>query len=219
MRGLLVLRGIVGSTSMLLFLISISYLPIGTTISLRYLSPVFAAIFAIILLKEKIVPVQWVFIIISFLGVLVLKGYDNRVSTTGLVLILLSAIFSGLVYIIVRKLGESDHPLVIVNYFMIIATIIGGMGSLFFWRQPSGNEWFLLISLGVFGFLGQLFMTKGLQLEEANRMAPLKYMEVVFVLILAFFFLGETYGLLSLLGIIMIISGLVLNLLVKKKQS
>ena len=99
---------------------------------------------------------------------------------------------------------------------MVIATIIGGIGSVFFWKEPEGIEWVLLGTLGIFGFLGQLFMTKGLQLEEANRMAPLKYMEVVFVLILAFTFLGESYSFISLIGILMIVSGLALNLKVKK---
>jgi drug/metabolite transporter (DMT)-like permease len=215
-RKLLITRGLVGSTSMILFLASIAYLPIGTAISIRYLSPIFAAILAVWLLKEKIKQVQWLYIFIAFCGVLILKGFDDRINAIGLTLIITSAVFSGMVYVIIRRLGTRDHPVVIVNYFMVIATITGGIGSLFTWKQPMGYEWIALLSLGIFGFLGQLFMTKGLQMEEANKMAPLKYMEVVFVLILAFFFLGETQNIFSLSGILLIVFGLLMNLKTKK---
>ena len=60
-KKLLVLRGLVGVTSMTLFFMSTKYLPIGTAVSLRYLGPIFAAVFAVFLLKETIKPMQWLF--------------------------------------------------------------------------------------------------------------------------------------------------------------
>ena len=41
---LLILRGLVGVTSMTLFFMSVKYLAIGTAVSLRYLAPIFVAI-------------------------------------------------------------------------------------------------------------------------------------------------------------------------------
>ncbi|GAL61682.1 permease of the drug/metabolite transporter (DMT) superfamily [Algibacter lectus] len=52
-KKLLILRGVVGVTSMSLFFMATKYLPIGSAVSLRYLAPIFAAIFAVFLLKEK----------------------------------------------------------------------------------------------------------------------------------------------------------------------
>ena len=51
---LLLLRSFVGFMSMSLFFMSLKYLSVGTSVTLRYLSPVFGAILAIYLLKEKI---------------------------------------------------------------------------------------------------------------------------------------------------------------------
>ena len=104
-RKLLVLRGLVGSTSMVLFFMALHYMPLGTAVGLRYIAPIFAAIFAILLLREKVKPVQWLFFVISFSGVLVLKGLDRNIPIIGMAFVIVASVFRGLVYIIIRKIG------------------------------------------------------------------------------------------------------------------
>lgn len=215
-RKLMVSRGIVGVTSMLLFFTAIEYMLIGSAVALRYISPIFATIFAILLLKERVRPVQWLFFLIAFAGVLVLKGFDGAIPLKGLIYIMLASLFSGLVYIIIRKIGNKEHPVVIVNYFMSIATIVGGVLSIFNWKTPSLLDTALLLSLGFFGYFGQLFMTKAFQLGETNVIAPLKYVEVIFAIIVGVGFLGETYTLWSFIGMMMIIGGMLLNIWYKR---
>jgi len=217
-RKLLITRGVFGTTSMLLFFMAVHYMPIGSAVALRYIAPIFAAIFAILILKENVRPVQWLFFIFSFIGVLVLKGFDSSIPLVGLVLVLMASIFSGLVYIIIRKIGQQEHPVVIVNYFMCIATVVGGVFSIFHWKTPNMVELLLLLSLGIFGFFGQLFMTKAFQIGETSVIAPIKYVEVVFAIIVGVGFLGETYSVWSFVGMAMIISGLLLNIWYKHKM-
>lgn len=217
-RKLLILRGLVGVTSMALFFMSTKYLPIGTAVSLRYMAPIFAAIFAVLLLKEHIKPLQWLFFSVAFAGVIVLKGFDAQLDGYGLILIFISAIFSGLVYVVISKIGKGDHPVVVVNYFMVISTIVGGVLSINNWINPIGIEWLLLFGLGVFGYFGQVFMTKAFQIASTNQVAPLKYLEVIFTVLFGVFIFSEVYSLWSLLGIAMIIIALILNALYKGKK-
>lgn len=216
-RKLLVVRGLVGVSSMGLFFASVSYLSIGNAVSLRYTSPIFAAILAVIFLKEKIFKMQWLYFFMAFMGVILIKGFENSINITGLLLILASAFFSGLVYVVITKIGTNDHPVVIVNYFMWISTILGGTLSIFNWKTPQGKEWLFLLSLGVFGYFGQLFMTKAYQLGSANKIVPLKYVEVIFTMLLSILWFGDSYPLLSVLGTLLVIVALVLNVLYKQK--
>jgi drug/metabolite transporter (DMT)-like permease len=218
-RILLILRGLCGVTSMTLFFMSLKYLPVGSAVSLRYIAPIFAAIFAVFILKEKIKMLQWLFFAIAFSGVLILKGFDSQVSNIGLFLVLGASVFSGLVFILINKIGKQDHPIVIVNYFMAIATVVGGVLSINNWVNPTGIEWFLLLGLGIFGFFGQLFMTKAFQIASTNQVAPIKYVEVIFTVLLGIFWFGEIYTLWSILGIFLIITGLILNVLYKQKST
>lgn len=215
---LLITRGLVGVTSMIFFFLALKYLPIGSAVSMRYIGPIFAAIFALFILKEHIKPIQWLFFGIAFSGVVVLKGFDPEISILGLLYILISAVFSGMVYVLLRKIGEKDHPVVVVNYFMIIATLVGGILSINSWVQPTGYEWLMLGSLGVFGYIGQLNMTKAFQYAEANIVAPMKYIEVIFTMLIGVLWFDDTYTLYSVLGIVLIITGLVLNVLVKNRK-
>lgn len=217
-HNLLILRGVVGVTSMTLFFISVKYLSVGTAVSLRYIAPIFAAIFAVLFLKEKIKSIQWIFFFMAFSGVLVLKGLDTSVDTYGLILVLIASVFSGLVYIIISKIGKREHPVVIVNYFMVVATITGGILSINNWVNPKGMEWLLLFGLGVFGYFGQVYMTKAFQIAKASQVAPLKYIEVIFTLSFGIFLFNEIYTFWSLLGIALIIGGLVLNIVYKEKK-
>ncbi|WP_076457232.1 DMT family transporter [Zobellia uliginosa] len=217
-KKLLVLRAIVGTSSMTLFFMSLKYLSAGTAVSLRYLAPIFSAIFAIYLLKEKIKPIQWLFFVISFLGVLTLKGLDSHLDNTGLALVFAAAILSGLVYIIISKIGKGDHPIVIVNYFMFTATVFGGILAIPTWNTPIGSDWLFFATLGVCGFIGQLYMTKAFQIASNNLVAPFKYLEVLFTGLIGFMWLGETYTQWSLLGILLIIAGLVMNVLYKARD-
>jgi drug/metabolite transporter (DMT)-like permease len=217
-RKLLILRGLVGVTSMTFFFMSTKYLPIGTAVSLRYMAPIFAAIFAVFLLKEHVKPLQWVFFSVAFAGVIVLKGFDAQLDGYGLILIFISAIFSGLVYVVISKIGKRDHPVVVVNYFMVISTIVGGVLSINNWITPVGIEWLLLFGLGMFGYFGQVFMTKAFQIASTNQVAPLKYLEVIFTVLFGVFIFSEVYTLWSLLGIAMIIIALILNALYKGRK-
>ncbi|WP_234418188.1 DMT family transporter [Aquimarina aquimarini] len=217
-KKLLIWRGLVGLTSMGLFFMSVNYLPIGSAVSLRYLSPIFATILAVFFLRERVKPIQWLFFLMAFGGVLMIKGFDPNIDSFGLLLILGSALFSGVVYVLINKIGRDDHPVVIVNYFMWISVIIGGVLSIFNWTTPVGVEYLLLLSLGVFGYFGQLFMTKAFQLQATNKVVSLKYIEVLFTMIFGVFWFGDIYPMLSILGTLLVITGLVLNIWYRNKK-
>lgn len=214
----LLLRGLAGVVSLTCFFQSLNYLPLGTAVSLRYIAPIFAAIFAAIFLKEKIKLIQWFLFLVAFTGVLIIKGFGAGVNSIGLILVIVSAIFLGLIFIVIRKIGDTENPVVIINYFMSIAFLFGGIMSINNWKNPNLLEWVLLLSLGIFGYAGQLYMTKAFQSYEANIIAPLKYLEVVFMIIIGAFWFGEIYNLWTLLGVFLILFGLIYNVYLKKNN-
>jgi drug/metabolite transporter (DMT)-like permease len=218
-KKLLFLRGVFGVISLTCFFQALDYLAVGTAVSLRYTSPIFAAIFALFFLKEKIKPIQWFLFAIAFVGVVIIRGFDGQVDSIGLLFVLLSAIFLGLIFVVIRKIGNTEHPLVIINYFMVMAFVFGGILSIKYWQSPANlTEWILLFSLGIFGYFGQLYMTKALQAQETNLVAPVKYLEAVFVIIIGAFWFKEIYTLWTLLGIFLIIFGLLVNIYLKQKR-
>ncbi|MGJ8743471.1 DMT family transporter [Polaribacter sp.] len=217
-RKWLIIRGLAGVISLTCFFQSLNYLPVGTAVSLRYTSPIFAAIFAYFFLKENIKPLQWILFVVAFMGVLIIKGFGVEVNSIGLILVMFSAIFLGIIFVVIRKIGNQENPLVIINYFMVMAFVFGGVMSINYWKNPTVTEWLLLLSLGVFGYVGQLYMTKAFQSHETNVIAPLKYLEVVFMIIIGAIWFGEIYNLWTLFGIFLILMGLVYNIYIKQQS-
>lgn len=218
-RRWLVARGVVGFISLALFYWALKLMPIGTAVSLRYTSPFFAALLAIFFLGERMKIMQWFFFCLAFLGVVILKGVDLRISFEALLIILVSALLSGMVYFIIRKIGTDEHPVVIVFYLMAISSGFGGLLSLFTWIPPKGIDWLLLLGVGSFGYLAQLFMTKALQIEKANRIVPFKYLEVIFTLLAGWLFFAESQNTIALLAIGTILLGLWGNVLVSQRET
>ena len=210
-KSILFLRSFFGLISMIFFFQSIKYLDLGISVSIRYTSPIFATIFAIFLLKETIKKVQWVFIIISFIGVVVINIEGLEIDLIGFLCALISAISLGLVFVVTSKIGKTENPLVIVSYFMFSALVFTGLMSIDKWVTPSLLELILLLVSGGLGFTGVLYLTKSFQNGKVNAIAPIKYLEVIFTIIFGIYFFGETYTGYSLLGIFLILIGVILN--------
>ena len=213
---LLGLRAITGLLSLATFFMAIKIIPLGSALSLRYIGPIFGAILAFYFLSEKVNKWQWLSFAIAFSGVIVLKGFDLRVSYVGLFLALTSAFFIGFVFVLIRYLATREHYLTIINYFMGVS-ILASLAFISQWRMPVQNEWYAAILIGIFGLIGQIFMTRAFSLQEATVLAPFKYMEIVYALIMGFIFFGEGYTLLSMVGIALIIGGMICNVIAKSK--
>lgn len=212
-RKVLLARGIFGVTALTLFFITLQNIPLAGAVTIQYLSPIFTALFAIWLLKEKMQNRQWLFFLLAFLGVFLLKGFDisGQISFKFVCIGMLSACFSGLAYNCIRLLRSTEHPLVVVFYFPLVATPIMGVLSFFQWVPPQGLDWAYLILLGIITQVAQIYMTKGIQSDLAGNIMTYKYIGVLFAFTYGYFFFGETYSLMSLFGIFLLLSGVVLN--------
>lgn len=207
----LLIRGIAGTTALTMFFYTIQKMPLSAAVTVQYLSPFFTAFIAGLLLGERTRWVQWLFFVISFIGIVVVKGSSAQIPPVLLALGVISSMFSGLAYNSIRKL-KNEEPLVVVMYFPLVAFPIMVVLSFFNWVMPHGTDWILLIGIGLMTQFAQLYMTKSYQLSEVNTVAPLKYIGVLFALtwdILLFDFIPNVQ---MYVGILLVIGGVVLNL-------
>ena len=213
------IRSLVGTLSMFAFFYVLPRMPLGTSVTIKYLSPVFTALFAGAMLNEIIKPRQWVYIVMAFVGVLLLKGFDSRVATVDLFIALISAVTGGLLYIILRQIGDDDHPFTVVFYFMLIASGLSAVAMLPYWVTPNLEDSIVFLGIGLFGFVAQIYMTKAFQQkDDANFLAQFKYLEAAYAIGIGYFVFGETYNLLSFVGIVLIFTSLILTIRLKTKE-
>lgn len=164
-------RMLMGLTGMACNFDAMILLPMAeaTTISLSV--PIFAVIFAALLLGEATGWQRWSAVIIGFVGVLVVLdpfasfagGFDGA-HGVGTLVALAGAIMTALITIAVRDLGRTEHAATIVFWFSLLSMVPLGIALPFVFTSHDGHEWLLLVALGFLGAVAQMSLTGALRL-------------------------------------------------------
>ncbi|MCB0406193.1 MAG: DMT family transporter [Bdellovibrionales bacterium] len=210
-KRLLLLRGLFGTGALLGFFHTLQVAPLATAVTIQYLSPVFTALFAALLLKERLHPMQVACFALAMLGVVVIKGFDPRVSLEVVFWGVFSAACSGMAYTLVRKLRESDRALVVVFYFPLVTVPLVGPYTAMHWKAPSLDEWGMLLGVGVVVTFAQICLTKAFQTEKAATVSIFRYLGTVYAMFFGWVLFDEAIPLMSLVGIILIVAGVLLS--------
>ena len=214
----LIIRGIAGSIGLLLFFTIIKAIPLGSAIAIQYLSPIFTSLLGIFIVKERVYSIQWVFFSLAFMGVLVIQGFDERVSLFYAMIGVGGAIFAGIAYNSIRKLKSSDHPLVIIFYFPLVTLPVASIYLINHWLTPTLFELVMLIGIGVVTQFAQYFLTRAYQSDEVSKISSIQYIGIIFALFFGFVLFDETYSAYSGLGIVLILIGVILNVSFKNRK-
>ncbi|WP_421976491.1 DMT family transporter [Roseivirga seohaensis] len=217
-KKILLFRGLAGAIALMMFFTTLQEIPLASAVTLMFLGPIFTAILGMWIVKEKVAWVQWLFFGLSFAGILMIKGFDARVSPEMTLLGVGAAFFSGIAYNMIRKLKTSEHPLVIIFYFPLVTLPIVGIYSVFHWVWPVGIEWVVLLAIGVLTQLAQYFMTKSYQSEELSKVANLNFIGIIYALGFGYVLFEETFNLLTYLGMTLVMVGVVLNVVYKQRK-
>lgn len=214
----LILRGVSGMLSLVLYFKLMQSIPLASAVTILFLSPIFTNIMGTFIVRERVMPAQWVFYLISFAGILLVKGFDPRIQPIHLAIGIGASIFSGLAYNFIRKIKTAEHPLVIIFYFPLVTMPFTGIASSLNWVTPTGWDWAILIGIGLLTQVAQYFMTLSYQAEELSKVANLRYLSIIFAWLYGFFIFHETYTVFAYLGMALAVLGVILNLWYRRKR-
>lgn len=221
----LIIRGLSGTIALTIFFYTLHFLPLAVASTVQYLSPIFTVLQAIFLVGERVLKAQWMFILISFTGVLLMAASrfietDDSVviSPLWLGLGVLSAGFSGIAYNAIVRLKPTDEAITIVLYFPMIAGPIMALFCFFDFTMPKGIEWLILLAIGVFTQIAQILLTKALHAESTSIIMPFQYLGAIYALILGYLVFDERLSFLVLIGIATILLGVIGNVLLRRRK-
>lgn len=229
---LLIFRGLMGTTALYTLLYCILHIPLGTAMTYNLTSALFIAVFSFLLFREYHGRVVLLAVLLGFGGMLLIykpaMHYPWYYHLAGLI----SGITSALAYITVNRLAGFYDNRVIVLAFIgggvlipVVFMLAGWLFNLppddiFFirWKWPAGIEWFYVLWLGLAALFGQYFVTRAYGADKAGIVSAIGYANIVFSV-----FIGMSMGdafpdLMSLFGILLIISSGVIISLVKRKS-
>jgi drug/metabolite transporter (DMT)-like permease len=207
----LIMRSVMGLVALVLFFLTIKHMPLASASTIQYLSPIFTVLIAVYLNNQKVRRVQWLYFSLALAGTVMIKGFDERVSTSWLLVGIVSAFFAGLAYNAIIRSKGTDHPMVIVMYVPLVALPVMGTWSAFHWVTPQGWQWLYLFIMGVFAQIAQYFTTIALHSDAASKVTPWTYTGAIFAITIGYLFFDEGVNAWSIAGMLLVIAGVVLN--------
>jgi drug/metabolite transporter (DMT)-like permease len=196
----------------LFFLTGLSLLPIAVASTLGFSSPIFLALLAAIVLKEKVGLDRWLIILIGFGGVLLITNPFAAGASWAVIFPIVCAFFVALRDIAIRYVPD-DLPSTQVAFTNAWVVMIGGgLYSIYQGWGKADLQWYLwFIALGIALYCGYLFLIIGSRLGELSFIGPFKYVSILLALLYGYLIWDETPTLTMLAGAaIIVISGIIL---------
>ena len=214
-------RSFFGTMGLLCNFYALGRLNLSDANMLNKLSPFFAIIFSIFLLKERPKFAQIIGVAVAFVGSLFIikPGFDNP-QVLPAVAGLLGGMGAGIAYTFVRRLGQKqENSRRIVFFFSAFSCILCLPFLIFEYERMSGLQLIYLILAGTFACIGQLGITKAYICAPAREISVYDYTQVIFAAVLGFFVFGDIPDWLSVLGYILIIGAGVAMFFYNKKRA
>ena len=202
----LFLRSLCGTAGLILNFYAIDRLGLADSNILNKLSPFFAIVMSVFLLKEKANKVEWLSVAIAFIGaIFVIKPSFQITSVYGLIG-LLGGLGAGVAYTFVRKLGkQGERGPVIVMCFSTFSCLMTVPFLIMNYVPMSSEQWIFLLLAGAAATGGQLSITKAYTKAPAKEISVFDYSQIVFAALLGFLFLHEIPDCYSIIGYVIII--------------
>ena len=190
-------RAMMGLTGMVFNFGGMIYLPMAEATTINLSVPIFAVIFAAILLGEQTGWQRWSAVIIGFVGVLVVlnpgasfAGGFGGAHGMGTLIALAGAVMTALITIAVRDLGRTEPAATIVFWFSLLSMIPLGLALPFVYTPHSAHEWLLLVGLGFSGAVVQMSLTGALRLAPVAVVIPMDYSALLWSIACGWWFFG-----------------------------
>ena len=226
---LLLLRGLMGFSAMILFFYTITTIELGVAITLNKTSPLFVAILAFFLLKQPLNFKSVAALFLGFSGVVFIMQPENYSLSFDYILGILGGFFAAAAYTTIGKIKDIYDSRIIVLSFMGMGTLIPLLIFMLahFYEPPhflrfiitdfiwpnALSTWALIFLLAFTSTFSQWLLTKAYSSSKAAIIGIVSYTNIPFAIGFGTI-LGDAFpNYLTLMGIIAIVAA---GLLVKK---
>lgn len=200
-------RCLFGTTGLIANFYAIDKLDLADSNMLNKLSPFFAIILSIPLLKEKPSKLDITATIIAFIGALfIIRPTGTNLQLVPALIGLYGGFGAGTAYVFVRRAGGkgAKTPVIVICFsafscLLTLPFLIAG------YVPMTGKQWLILIMAGASAAVGQFAITTAYKFAPAKKLSVFDYLQVLFAALWGIIFFKEVPAVLSIIGYVIII--------------
>lgn len=211
-------RGLCMVCTNLMFISALRYIPLAEGTSIIYISPLLVIAFSGPLLGERVGRLQWVAVLIGFVGVLLVVRPGGSLFHPVALLALGAACSFSLYQLITRKLNRTDSASATNLMSGLISVVVTTALLPFNWATPSLHLGIWMLILGVSALISHLLMTHAYQNARPSMLAPFSYMQLIFAGLIGYLFFDHMPDSLGFVGMLIISAGGLLALFSQRKS-
>ncbi|MFT5707516.1 MAG: drug/metabolite transporter (DMT)-like permease [Oceanospirillaceae bacterium] len=211
----LLLCAVVMNTGIIFMVWGLIYLPVANAIALFFVEPLLLMLLSSIILKEKSSPLRYLLAFIGLVGAMVVIRPNWQLYGWPAILPICCALCFAIYLLIIRSTRSQVSTTQAQAYISLAGTVILGvvlyLGQdidipVLKWNSIVPSNYSLILWLGFFATLTHWLMGKAFTLNQANILAPFRYLEIISATALGYLIFNEVPDLMTWLGTIIILS-------------
>lgn len=190
----------------------LAILPLAQVFAIEFTVPIWTAIFAGFLLKERLTPARIVALVLGFAGVLLIlrPGYTTIEWASWVVLF--SAIFYSLSHTLTKRISGYDGALTILLYMHLIQLPLALLLVIFDFAWPQVIVWVYVVLTAIAAMSAHYCMAKALSYSDAMVVMPMDFLRLPLIALVGYLFYQEQIDLWLFVGAFMMLLGNMLSL-------
>lgn len=193
-------RNIIHFAAQYCWTLGVVLLPLAEVFALEFTMPVWVALFAFLILGERVGIARILAIIGSFAGVMVIIQPGVAAIDTASLVVILAAMGYGLSVVLVKRLTQHNSPGVIVTWMIVMQLPMGLVLALLDWRMPTIEHVPWILVAGMTGLSAHYTMAQALKNLDASIAIPIDFFRVPLIAVVGFYYYGETLDVSLLVG-------------------
>ncbi len=186
-----VLRAVLNAASMLCFFLALTYVPLAKLSALMFTSPLFAAIGATLVLRERMGTTRAIGLAVGFAGAFLVMRPGIEDISIGMWLALASSATWGAALVVIKQLTRRDSSLTIAIYAAYLMLPFNLAAALFVWTWPGLLVLAICAVVGAMGTVSQIMLANAFKLADATVVLPCDFTKLIWAALVGYFWFGE----------------------------
>ncbi|MGB3718855.1 MAG: EamA family transporter [Proteobacteria bacterium] len=205
-------RGSVHFIAQYAWLSALTMIPLAQLFALEFTAPIWVAVLAPLLLREKLTKLRLAAAVLGFTGTIIVAQPGSMSIGPGVGLALISAIGFALSMLATKTLTKSESPLRILFYMFVVQAVMctvllfGGV------RWPDAVTMFWITMIALAGLSAHYSLVRAFSLADAILVAPMDFLRLPLIAVVGALIYAEPLDPIVLIGGAVVIAGNVLNL-------
>lgn len=208
-----VLRNTVHYAAQYGWFVALTLIPLAQVVAIEFTMPIWSAALAVAFLGERISGRKWFAVLLGLVGVAVIVRPGTGELDAGQLIALASALGFAVSVVLVKSLTCTDAAVAISFWMLVVQSVIGLVPAMMVWQWPSATAWGWVVVVAFCGTFSHYCFARAMQHADATLVVPMDFLRVPLTALVGWLVYAERLDVFTALGIGLILTGNVLNLL------